>query len=235
MGGGGDAAGHQGHPGRPPRRSSRSGRPAPSTTCRSRITALPGRRPISPADFDLWDNIFLGRLASHPWGAMRFIASVIGGGIMDRYPDAARRHPRMRLRLAAVLGPADGRAVRICRQHRQAEASPRGVPEERPLFLQRSSGTRARTCSTCVTQLSRRRRADVRLRLPAFGMPVPEHGRRTSWRGRASSPRRRRSCCGTTPAGSSGRRRGSSSFRGAAEREPGTHEHEPRRYLGASA
>ena len=37
--------------------------------------------------FDLWDNIFLGRLASHPWGAMRFIASVIGGGIMDRYPN----------------------------------------------------------------------------------------------------------------------------------------------------
>jgi predicted TIM-barrel fold metal-dependent hydrolase len=42
--------------------------------------------PYFPGVFDLWDNIFLGRLASHPWGAMRFIASVIGGGIMDRYP-----------------------------------------------------------------------------------------------------------------------------------------------------
>ena len=42
--------------------------------------------PYFPGVFDVWDNIFLGRLASHPWGAMRFIASVIGGGIMDRYP-----------------------------------------------------------------------------------------------------------------------------------------------------
>jgi uncharacterized protein len=42
--------------------------------------------PYFPGCFDLWDNVFLGRLASHPWGAMRFIASVIGGGIMDRFP-----------------------------------------------------------------------------------------------------------------------------------------------------
>ncbi|MBV9824684.1 MAG: amidohydrolase family protein [Alphaproteobacteria bacterium] len=42
--------------------------------------------PYFPGAFDLWDNIFLGRLASHPWGAMRFIAAVIGGGIMDRHP-----------------------------------------------------------------------------------------------------------------------------------------------------
>jgi len=42
--------------------------------------------PYFPGCFDLWDNGFLGRLASHPWGAMRFIAAVIGGGIMDRHP-----------------------------------------------------------------------------------------------------------------------------------------------------
>jgi predicted TIM-barrel fold metal-dependent hydrolase len=42
--------------------------------------------PYYPAYRDVWDNIFLGRLASHPWGAMRFVASFIGGGIMDRYP-----------------------------------------------------------------------------------------------------------------------------------------------------
>jgi predicted TIM-barrel fold metal-dependent hydrolase len=34
----------------------------------------------------MWDNIFLGRLASHPWGAMRFVAAFIGGGILDRHP-----------------------------------------------------------------------------------------------------------------------------------------------------
>jgi len=43
--------------------------------------------PYFPGYQDLWDNIFLGRLASHPWGAMRFIASFIGSGVMDRYPD----------------------------------------------------------------------------------------------------------------------------------------------------
>jgi predicted TIM-barrel fold metal-dependent hydrolase len=42
--------------------------------------------PYFPGYQELWDNIFLGRLASHPWGAMRFIAAFIGAGIMDRYP-----------------------------------------------------------------------------------------------------------------------------------------------------
>jgi len=42
--------------------------------------------PYFPAYRDLWDNIFLGRLASHPWGGMRFVAAFIGAGIMDRYP-----------------------------------------------------------------------------------------------------------------------------------------------------
>ncbi len=42
--------------------------------------------PYFPGYQDLWDNIFLGRLASHPWGAMRFVAAFIGAGIMDRYP-----------------------------------------------------------------------------------------------------------------------------------------------------
>ncbi|HEU0217643.1 MAG TPA: amidohydrolase family protein [Stellaceae bacterium] len=42
--------------------------------------------PYYPGCDDMWDNIFLGRMASHPWGAMRFVASFIGGGIYDRYP-----------------------------------------------------------------------------------------------------------------------------------------------------
>jgi len=41
--------------------------------------------PYYPGYRDVWDNIFLGRMASHPWGAMRFVASFIGGGIFDRY------------------------------------------------------------------------------------------------------------------------------------------------------
>jgi predicted TIM-barrel fold metal-dependent hydrolase len=42
--------------------------------------------PYFPGYQDLWENIFLGRLASHPWGAMRFVGGFIGAGIMDRYP-----------------------------------------------------------------------------------------------------------------------------------------------------
>ena len=42
--------------------------------------------PYYPGYRDLWDNIFIGRLAAHPWGAMRFVAGFIGAGLYDRYP-----------------------------------------------------------------------------------------------------------------------------------------------------
>jgi predicted TIM-barrel fold metal-dependent hydrolase len=42
--------------------------------------------PYFPGHQDLYDNIFLGRMVSHPWGGMRFVSAFIGAGIMDRYP-----------------------------------------------------------------------------------------------------------------------------------------------------
>jgi predicted TIM-barrel fold metal-dependent hydrolase len=42
--------------------------------------------PYYPGYRDLWDNIFIGRLAAHPWGAMRFVAGFIGAGLFDQYP-----------------------------------------------------------------------------------------------------------------------------------------------------
>jgi hypothetical protein len=66
--------------------------------------------PYFPGYRDLWDNIFLGRLASHPWGGMRFMAAFIGSGIMGPLSEPAHGHTRMRVRLAAVLGEAHGRA-----------------------------------------------------------------------------------------------------------------------------
>jgi predicted TIM-barrel fold metal-dependent hydrolase len=42
-------------------------------------TGYPGYR-------DLWSNPFLGRLASHPWAAMRAVAAFMGAGLMDRFP-----------------------------------------------------------------------------------------------------------------------------------------------------
>jgi predicted TIM-barrel fold metal-dependent hydrolase len=41
--------------------------------------------PYYPGYEDLWENIFLSRLAAHPWGAMRFVGSFIGGGLFDKY------------------------------------------------------------------------------------------------------------------------------------------------------
>ena len=43
-------------------------------------TGYPGYR-------DLWQNPFIGRSASHPWAAMRFIAAVTGSGMFDRFPE----------------------------------------------------------------------------------------------------------------------------------------------------
>lgn len=40
-----------------------------------------------PGYRDLWDNPFIGRTASHPWGAMRAISAFFGAGILDRYPN----------------------------------------------------------------------------------------------------------------------------------------------------
>ena len=125
----------QGHPRRPPR---------PRAHLESRAGARPGRRapqqltwnpPYFPGYEDLWDNIFLGRLASHPWGGMRFMAAFIGAGIMDRYPSPAHGHPRMRLRLAALLGQAHGRAGGLRRRRGAAQARAQRVHDQRPLLL----------------------------------------------------------------------------------------------------
>ena len=69
-------------------------------------------RPATRADRDLWSNPFIGRTASHPWGAMRFVAAVFGSGMMDR-------HPSLRVAIlglasvATVLGHSHGRPGRV--------------------------------------------------------------------------------------------------------------------------
>jgi predicted TIM-barrel fold metal-dependent hydrolase len=40
-----------------------------------------------PGYRDLWRNPFLGRTASHPWGAMRAMGAFFGAGLFDRYPN----------------------------------------------------------------------------------------------------------------------------------------------------
>ena len=40
-----------------------------------------------PGYRDLWDSPFIGRTASHPWGAMRMVAAFMGSWLMDTYPN----------------------------------------------------------------------------------------------------------------------------------------------------
>jgi predicted TIM-barrel fold metal-dependent hydrolase len=47
------------------------------------FTVMP---PYAPGGLDTWENLWLQRSAAHPWCGMRNMASLIGGGVMDRYP-----------------------------------------------------------------------------------------------------------------------------------------------------
>ena len=47
------------------------------------FTVMP---PYAPGGLDNWENLFLQRSAAHPWCGMRNMASIIGAGILDRYP-----------------------------------------------------------------------------------------------------------------------------------------------------
>lgn len=48
------------------------------------FTVMP---PYAPGGLDNWENLWLQRSAAHPWCGMRNMASIIGSGVMDRYPD----------------------------------------------------------------------------------------------------------------------------------------------------
>ena len=98
---------------------------------------------LFPGLRDMWDNVYLARLCSHPWGAMRFMAGFLAGGVLDRHPGLAPCGPRMRLRLAAVLGAADGRAGQLCRPHRAVEAA-----AERAIRRPAASSATSRRTST---------------------------------------------------------------------------------------
>ncbi len=47
------------------------------------FTVMP---PYAPGGLDTWENLFIQRSAAHPWCGMRNMASLIGSGVMDRYP-----------------------------------------------------------------------------------------------------------------------------------------------------
>ena len=48
------------------------------------FTVMP---PYAPGGLDTWENLWLQRSAAHPWCGMRNMASLIGAGVLDRYPN----------------------------------------------------------------------------------------------------------------------------------------------------
>ena len=85
MGGRGAAAARQRHAGRPPVLEPiwQAAEDHDLAIVHHSFTWSP---PYFPAYDQMWDNVYLARLCSHPWGAMRFMAGFLAGGMLDRYP-----------------------------------------------------------------------------------------------------------------------------------------------------
>ena len=104
--------------------------------------------PYYPGYQDLWDNIFLGRAGRPSLGGDAVRRVVHRRRAVRPIPEPAHGRARMRLWLAAVLGPAHGRAGDLCRRHRAPQAETQRIHGERPVLLQHRAPRRARTCST---------------------------------------------------------------------------------------
>ena len=81
--------------------------------------------------------------ASHPWGAMRFIASVIGGGIMDRYPNLRVGTLECGFGWLPFWGRRMDEQYAYVGSTARTQDEAERVPVERPVFLQRRA---ARGC-----------------------------------------------------------------------------------------
>jgi hypothetical protein len=81
--------------------------------------------PYYPGYRDLYDNIFLGRLA----------AAFIGGGLFDRFPNLRMGVFGVWLRLGAILGPAHGRAGGLHGPHRSPAIEAERINDGRPVLL----------------------------------------------------------------------------------------------------
>ena len=147
------------------------------------FTVMP---PYAPGGQDNWDNLFLQRSASHPWCGMRNMASLIGSGVMDRYP---------KLRIGTLeaghgwlpfwMMRIDEHAETIEAALRSSSTSPANTCSRGRYFQSiempegASSPTPYATCSA--------RTPDVRLRLSARREPLPEVGGNRHGLGHAGS------------------------------------------------
>ena len=147
--------------------------------------------PYFPGYRDIWGNLAIARMASHPWGAQRLLAYVTLSGMFDRYST-------LRIGFAECSGSwlggwlnrmtyqADYLAVATAGDQAHADR----VRPRRPDLLRRRARRGAR-CDRRSRGRRRRRRADVLVRLPARRMPLPERRSTSRSRGASSSARRR--------------------------------------------
>jgi len=88
-----------------------------------------------PGYRDLWGNPFLGRTASHPWGAMRAMGAFFGAGLLDRYPKPPLCGAGILFWLDPVLGhPNAGPGAIHGLRGGRAAAHHAGVHHERTLL-----------------------------------------------------------------------------------------------------
>lgn len=81
------------------------------------FTVMP---PYAPGGLDTWENLWLQRSAAHPWCGMRNMASIIGAGVMDRYP---------KLRLATLEAGHGWLPFWMTRIDEHAETIAAAIPE----------------------------------------------------------------------------------------------------------
>ena len=123
--------------------------------------------PYFPGYRDMWDNVYMARLCSHPWGAMRFMAGFLAGGVLDRHPG---------LRLAVLECGFGWLPFWVRRMDEQVSYVGRTAPLKLLPSEQFQAGRvfcnieahEARADVPDGDAGARRRRPDVRLRLPAF-------------------------------------------------------------------
>ena len=123
--------------------------------------------PYAPGGLDTWDNLWLQRSAAHPWCGMRNMASVIGAGVMDRYPN---------LRVAMLEAGHGWLPFWVKRLDEHAETIAAALPalERTPSeyvtsgrYFQSIEMREGREAHQRGGRPRRRRHADVRLRLSA--------------------------------------------------------------------
>ena len=154
------------------------------------FTVMP---PYAPGGLDTWDNLWLQRSAAHPWCGMRNMAALIGSGVMDRYPEPARRHARSRPRLAAVLDGAARRALRDDPRGAAAgpEAQAERIRDERPLFPEHRDARR-RAGHQRGDRPRRRRMCSCTPRTIRTAKAISRNPSRSCWAGTMPEERKRK-------------------------------------------